>query len=357
MIDRICHIGPALNVQGGISSVLVSYKKLFNLSDEHFLSSYNGSFLKSLPRLFFVCLKLLFGSHKRFEFYQIHTSSYGSFFRKFLISLCLRIRKQKYTIHVHGSQFKKFCNESSIILRYCIKTYFNMSSCVICITPDMKEFLSLFLKKNKRRFFVVPNPCQTISSMPTDLENHELPVKIVFSGRYGKRKGVYDLINAFNQAQFQVPVELHLFGDGEIEQVKEEVAKSHKAQSIYVSNWLPHKEYLKRLPSFDFLVLPSYAETFGMSLVEAMGYGLPVIATFADGIPFVVENQKNGFLNKPGDVDALIRTIEILAHDKSLRVQMGKNAWEDALKKFKGNIILSLLKNIYTEPLLAMKKC
>jgi hypothetical protein len=36
---------------------------------------------------------------------------------------------------------------------------------------------------------------------------------------------------------------------------------------------------------------------------------------------------------------------------------MGKNAWEDALKKFKGNIILSLLNNIYTEPLLAMKKC
>jgi len=181
--------------------------------------------------------------------------------------------------------------------------------------------------------------------------------KVSFSGRYGKRKGVYDLINAFNQAQFQVPVELHLFGDGEIEQVKEEVAKSHKAQSIYVSNWLPHKEYLKRLPSFDFLVLPSYAETFGMSLVDAVGYGLPVVFTFADVFPFVVENKNNRFLINPGDIKALTQALEILVHDKNLRVQMGKNAWEDALKKFKGNIILSLLNNIYTEPLLAMKKC
>jgi glycosyltransferase involved in cell wall biosynthesis len=39
--------------------------------------------------------------------------------------------------------------------------------------------------------------------MPVDLETHELPVKIVFSGRFGKRKGVYDLINAFNQAHFR----------------------------------------------------------------------------------------------------------------------------------------------------------
>ena len=110
---------------------------------------------------------------------------------------------------------------------------------------------------------------------------------------------------------------------------------------------MPHKEYLKRLPSFDFLVLPSYAETFGMSLVEAMGYGLPVIATFADGIPFVVENQKNGFLNKPGDVDALIRTIEILAHDKSLRVQMGRSGWERASVYFSGNVVKEKIETIY----------
>lgn len=357
MIDKVVHIGPALNVQGGISSVLVSYKKLFNLSDECFLASYNGSFVKSLPRLLFICLKLLFGSHKRFDFYQIHTSSYGSFFRKYLISLCLRCRRQKYTAHVHGSQFKRFCNQSPKLIRCLIRNYFNSASAIICITPDMEEFLCLFLKTDKQRFFIVPNPCETISSMPADLENHELPVKIVFSGRYGKRKGVYDLIKAFDQAHFNVPIELYLYGDGEVEKVKEMVAESHKAQHIHVSNWLPHEQYLEKLATFDFLVLPSYAETFGMSLVEAMGYGLPVISTFADGIPFVVENKKNGFLNKPGDIDALIRTIEILAHDKSLRVQMGKNAWEDSLNKFKGSIILSLLNDIYTEPLLAMKKC
>ncbi len=169
--------------------------------------------------------------------------------------------------------------------------------------------------------------------------------KVSFSGRYGKRKGVYDLIERFDQAHFNVSKELCLYGDGKVDKFKEMEAQSQKAHN------------LDKLASFDFLVLPSYAETFGMSLVDAVGYGLPVVSTFADVFPFVVENKNNGFLINPGDIKALTQALEILVHDKNLRVKMGKNAWEDAFKKIKGSIILSLLNNIYTEPLLAMKKC
>ena len=91
MFEKVCHIGPALDVQGGISSVLVSYKNLFDLPDDKFIPSYNGSFVKSLPLLFCLCLKLLLNPPDA-PYFQIHTSFNGSFFRKFLISLCLRIR-------------------------------------------------------------------------------------------------------------------------------------------------------------------------------------------------------------------------------------------------------------------------
>ena len=90
MLEKVCHIGPGFAVQGGISSVLVCYKKLFNLPEGNFIESYNGSFVRSLPVLLKVCLKLLFFPSKKFAFYLIHTSSYGSFYRKYLISRCLR---------------------------------------------------------------------------------------------------------------------------------------------------------------------------------------------------------------------------------------------------------------------------
>ena len=140
MLEKVCHIGPALDVQGGISSVLVSYKNLFNLPAENFVSSYNGSFVKSLPLFICLCLKLLLNPPAA-PFFQIHTSFNGSFFRKYLISLCLRARRKKYVAHIHGSQFKRMCLTSPKVIQHFIRSYFKHSTMVICITPDMQDFL------------------------------------------------------------------------------------------------------------------------------------------------------------------------------------------------------------------------
>lgn len=348
MIEQIRHIGPALYVQGGISSVLVSYRNLFNLPEKFFISSYNGSFVKSLPILFLLCLRLLLCPEKGIKFYQIHTSFNGSFIRKYLISLCLRIRGKKYMAHIHGSRFKEFCSKASWPLKSFIRSYFRHSALVICITPDMQEFLDEFVGKGVCRFVIIPNPCQTIAEKPVDLASHAKPVKIVFSGRYGHRKGVYDLIEAFSRAQFKTPVELYLYGDGEVDKVRETVAASPKASSIHVSGWLVHGEYLKRLEEYDLLVLPSYAETFGMSLVEAMGLGIPVISTFSGGVPYVVADGKDGFLVEAGDIDALARRMETLVNDLPLRAKMGLASWNSCVEKFAGNVILNLLENGYS---------
>lgn len=346
MFEKVCHIGPALDVQGGISSVLVSYKKLFKLPDENFMPSYNGSFVKSLPLFFCLCLKLLF-CPPDVPYFQIHTSFNGSFFRKFLISLCLRLRRKKYVVHVHGSRFIRMCETSPKLVQRFIRCYFRHSVMVVCITPDMQEFLDDFVGKGKCRYVVIPNPCSTIADVPVDLTLHEKPVKIVFSGRYGQRKGVYDLVKAFSNANFKNPVELYLFGDGEVEKLKSVVADSPKAEMIHVSDWLKHEEYLKTLVQFDLLALPSYAETFGMSLVEAMGLGIPVVAARSGGVPYVVRDGVDGFLMDAGDIQMLSKNLETLVDDTSLRVRMGRDAWMDAVKNYKSDVVLDKLENAY----------
>lgn len=346
MFEKVCHIGPALDVQGGISSVLVSYKKLFKLPDENFMPSYNGSFVKSLPLFFCLCLKLLF-CPPDVPYFQIHTSFNGSFFRKFLISLCLRLRRKKYVAHVHGSRFIRMCETSPKLVQRFIRCYFRHSVMVVCITPDMQEFLDDFVGKGKCRYVVIPNPCSTIADVPVDLTLHEKPVKIVFSGRYGQRKGVYDLVKAFSNANFKNPVELYLFGDGEVEKLKSVVADSPKAEMIHVSDWLKHEEYLKTLVQFDLLALPSYAETFGMSLVEAMGLGIPVVAARSGGVPYVVRDGVDGFLMDAGDIQMLSKNLETLVDDTSLRVRMGRDAWMDAVKNYKSDVVLDKLENAY----------
>lgn len=349
MIEKVCHIGPALNDQGGISSVLCCYRDAFHLPNGNFIVSYNGSFVRSLPLLFFVCFKLLFFPSRKFELYQIHMSSHGSFFRKYLISLCLRIRRKKYIVHVHGSAFKKFCETSGKWRKALLRDFFAKASRTICITPDMEIFLERFLENGSWKRNVVPNLCRSISAEPENLLEHELPVKIIFSGRYGHRKGVYDLIRAFDSADFTVPAELYLFGDGETEKVRAAVEKLQRRKRIHVNSWLENGEYLKCLKKYDLLVLPSYSETFGMSLVEAMGVGLPVISSFSGGIPFVVEQNENGILCEAGDILALTKALEKLTNDGNLRVQMGQKGWKRAKENFSPQVVLDRLESIYGE--------
>ncbi len=352
MIEKVCQIGPALDVQGGISSVLASYKKMFKLRDENFLASYNGSFIKSLPTLLVVCLKLLVGANKNFALYQIHTSSYGSFFRKYLISLCLRIRKKRYVVHVHGSVFDKFCSKSPRFVKWLIKDYFQHAKCIIALSSEMKFFLKTF-DPCLDNFSIVPNPGENIAEKPVDLSSHENPVKIVFSGRFGNRKGVYDLLNAFGNASFSQPTELYLYGDGEVEKVKNAVQLAKKKNEIHVSSWLKHDEYLQHLQSFDFLVLPSYAERFSMSLVEALGLGLPAVSTFVGGTAEVVEDGVCGILCQPGDIPSLTNALETLANDREKRIQMGIEGWKRAQTHFSANVVLNRLENCYENLMVA----
>ena len=348
MLEKVCHIGPGFAVQGGISSVLLSYRKLFSLPDENFIESYNGSFVRSIPTLLRVCAKILFCCPRKFDFYQIHTSSYGSFFRKFLISRCLRLRGKKYTVHIHGSQFDKFCDGASCVVRWMLKDYFRHAQRILILSSEMKDILQK-LDPTLEKFTTIPNPGADIAESPVDLGSHELPVRIVFSGRFGKRKGVYDLIEAFSNANFAVPVKMSLFGDGEVDQVREVVAKSPKCGDIEISSWIVHSEYVKKVPEFDLLVLPSYAERFSMSLVEALGMGLPVVSTFVGGTAEVVKDGECGILCQPGDVPALTRALERLVNDKELRVQMGRCGWKHAQETFSPKVVYEKLEQCYEE--------
>ena len=343
MIEKTIHIGPIFD--GGIGSVVQGYIRLFGLPKENAWNSYKNGFVKSLPCLFEICLKILFKKQKDIVCYHIHLASDGSILRKLIVALCLKLRNKKFIVHLHGSKFQEHYLKRALI-RILAKMLLRASNGIICITAQMRTFLEekIPIKDN---VFVIPNFCETIAETPVNLNEHGEPIKIVFAGRYGQRKGVYDLLAAFEKANFDVAVQLDLYGDGEVEKVRRIVENSAKKACINVSGWVEHNEYLNKLPNYDFLVLPSYAETFGLSLVEAMGLGIPVVSTFAGAIPEVVKNGETGLLVATGDVAALAQAMEKLVRDKNLRIELGENAWKDVKERFSPDIVLKKLESIY----------
>ena len=86
--------------------------------------------------------------------------------------------------------------------------------------------------------------------------------------------------------------------------------------------------------AIDVFVLPSYSETFGLVLIEAMAMKKPVVATSAGGVPEIVEDGLDGILVPPRDEKALGTAISLLLKNSTLRISLSRRAREDAQKRF-----------------------
>jgi len=84
----------------------------------------------------------------------------------------------------------------------------------------------------------------------------------------------------------------------------------------------------------DIFVLPSEKESFPLSILEAMSFGLPVLASDIDGIPEQVAHGESGFLVQVGDVRGLADCIEKLARRPDLRARFGERGRRIVKEKF-----------------------
>ncbi|MQF86290.1 MAG: glycosyltransferase family 4 protein [SAR202 cluster bacterium] len=88
------------------------------------------------------------------------------------------------------------------------------------------------------------------------------------------------------------------------------------------------------LEQMDTLTLPSYYEGFPIAIMEGMSTGVTVIATAVDGIPEIIEHEKNGLLIHPGNIEELERAIERVNASYELRTQLGRAASEIVQSNF-----------------------
>jgi glycosyltransferase involved in cell wall biosynthesis len=101
------------------------------------------------------------------------------------------------------------------------------------------------------------------------------------------------------------------------------------------------------LRALDVFVMPSYEETFGNCLVEAMLSGLPCVTTDAGGAPELVEGGKVGLLAEPKSVESLSRALQMLLENPDLRRDLGAKARESARRRFNPEVVIEKIENLY----------
>ncbi len=95
--------------------------------------------------------------------------------------------------------------------------------------------------------------------------------------------------------------------------------------------------------------MPSRKETFGLVLIEAMSFGLPVIATDAGGVPEIVIDGQTGILVPPEDAAALRKAIQRLLKDDELRRGMGTRGRERVVQRYQLDDHMARLVEIFQQ--------
>ena len=119
---------------------------------------------------------------------------------------------------------------------------------------------------------------------------------------------------------------------------------------IIKENVLEIEEYLQ---AADIALYTSETESFCLSILEAMFFGCPSVATRVGGIPEVVEDGKTGLLAPFADIDALGAALQRLVEDKDLRERYGEAARAAAHERFSAASIIPQYERLYGNLLVA----
>lgn len=160
------------------------------------------------------------------------------------------------------------------------------------------------------------------------------PYIISYIGRLNYIKGVDLLIQAVAILSRNYNIHLEIVGDGKERDTLEKIAKDVGIEELtsFKGRQLDVKPYLKKSNIF---VYPSRCEeVFGISIVEAMAYGIPCVANKIGGIPEIIENGKNGFLSDEISVNGIMEAIKkvIICYENGLIDEMSNSAKKTAAR-------------------------
>ena len=158
--------------------------------------------------------------------------------------------------------------------------------------------------------------------------------EVLFVGANLERKGLPGLLRALAALRPAVPgLRLHVVGDHPVRPRMEALARELGIASLVVFHgFLPHEALAPLYGTARVLALPSEVEGFGITLLEAMHSGLPVIASTRGGSAEVVREGWNGYLVEPGDVPTLARRLRALLTDDRLWAELGDRGRETAAR-------------------------
>lgn len=151
---------------------------------------------------------------------------------------------------------------------------------------------------------------------------------ILYVGRLVNQKGIFDLLRAFQVlSDERSDLGLVLVGNGPQENTYKHFCQINNLKNVFFEGFIDQEDLPGYYAAADVLVLPTYSDSWGLVLNEAMACKLPVIAAeVAGAAQDLIRNGENGYVYRKGDLEGLTQCIqEVLDGDKE---RMGQKSYE-----------------------------
>jgi glycosyltransferase involved in cell wall biosynthesis len=279
---------------------------------------------------------------------HIHLASRASFWRKAVVCAMTWLRGRPYVLHVHGAEFSKFYHEEcGAFSKRVVRGVLERAALLITLSGQWQEAMKRIA------------PGAIVQTLPNAVPLHDVrshashasqdaPLRLLFAGRIGARKGTFELLRAFARLAKQFPsATLVCAGDGDSDKLRQLASELGVADRLECPGWLSAEQMAVELQRASIFALPSHQEGVPMALLEAMSRSLPVLTTPVGGIPEVVENDRNGILVTPGDVDAIEAALERLLQSGDERERLGTAARATIAERFSLDSTIEQLAALY----------
>ena len=351
MVKKVCMVVPSFSAKGGIASVVSGYRgsALEKAYDIRYIETYSDvskakKLWKAVASYFKFIHLLIFWKP---DMVHIHSSFGASFYRKLPFIWLSSWFHIPIVNHIHGSAIDELYTNASQRKRKLVVQTFGKCDKIVVLSEEWKHKYESFIEPKK--IVVLEN-----YSIPHEIMNRDRPEpsrSILFLGFLSEAKGCFDIPQVVKNVCAVYPnVKFILAGDGSVEdkeKLQELISTYQVKDYIDMPGWVRGEEKDLLLQNADVYFLPSYGEAMPMSILEAMGYGLPVISTKVGGIPQLVIDQVNGFLFSPGDIDGFSQAITLLLSDKKQSLEMGRKSLEIVKNRYSLEEHIKKLGEIY----------
>jgi len=236
-----------------------------------------------------------------------------------------KLFRRRLILHLHGRGVAERARRRSWRSLY----EFTFSNCaLISASVGMRQHELSPLKLEGARQYVIENAVDRV-----DVDRYKVaaepdqPTRLLFLSTTFPFKGIFVLLSALRLlADRGVAFRAELAGNSTTahdESIRRTIEETGLAGMIWTSGARYGDDKWRSFGRADVFVLPTLNDYFPLVLLEAMQFGLPIVATRVGAIAEIVEDESNGVVVAPGDAHALADALERLIKDRDLRRRFG----------------------------------